>query len=224
MEEERSVHLTRAEGVKEAMDILERETFDMLFLDYFLKDGTGFDLLVDINQKGLDIPAVVITGQGDEILATKIIQAGAYDYIPKSKLMETSLARIIHNTMQKARLKKVNDTYGHLCGDMVLTEIGKMLKNHKRLNDLVCRYGGEEFAVILPNTKLEGSANYCEKIRQKVAQHPFKYDTIKFHITISLGFASSFRAVSLGELLEHADQALYQAKELGRNRVEANNK
>jgi two-component system cell cycle response regulator len=278
LKEERNIHLSRAEGVREAITQLQKETFNLLFLDYDFQDGTGFDLLIEMGKKGIDIPVVVITGSGDEMLASKIIQAGAYDYIPKSKLREISLAQVINNTLQRACLKNdlkklharmvelstldpltqlpnrryfdealqkeferasrhktegglimidvdhfkdINDTYGHLCGDIVLKETGKLLNNQKRVNDLVCRYGGEEFAVFLPNTDMDGLVIYCEKIRRTVEKHIFRYQLEKLHITISLGFTSSVGAESPREMIAQADKALYQAKEKGRNRVAA---
>jgi diguanylate cyclase (GGDEF)-like protein len=115
--------------------------------------------------------------------------------------------------------KKVNDTYGHLAGDMVLSGIGKTLKEHARSNDLACRYGGEELAVILPNTNQDSACIAYERFRKMVEEYQFKHESNQFHMTASIGIASSNDSKSLKDLIAHADQALYQAKETGRNKV-----
>jgi diguanylate cyclase (GGDEF)-like protein len=117
--------------------------------------------------------------------------------------------------------KKVNDTYGHPTGDMVLSDIGKILKKHVRRNDFACRYGGEEFAVILPNVSRDSIYTAYERFREMVSKQTFEYESEQFHITVSIGIAFSNDAESANDLLAHADQALYQAKESGRNRIVA---
>jgi len=90
-----------------------------------------------------------------------------------------------------------------------------------RQSDLICRYGGEEFAIILPNTRAENAQKVCERFRAMVAGHLFEYHSMKFQMTVSMGIASYSRSIdqSPGELIKCADEALYQAKEAGRNRV-----
>jgi two-component system cell cycle response regulator len=117
--------------------------------------------------------------------------------------------------------KKVNDRYGHLAGDMVLSKIGKLLKGHVRESDFSCRYGGEEFAMVLPNSNLEGAKTMSERFRKLIEGKHFEYDASKFQITVSIGIAEYDNSVdqTLIELIGRADQALYKAKEEGRNRV-----
>ena len=117
--------------------------------------------------------------------------------------------------------KKVNDTYGHPAGDMVLSEVSKMLQECFRGTDIPCRYGGEEFAVILCNADLEGALIAAERFRELLAGHLFDYNGKKFQITVSIGIAtySSVSDQSSIELITAADQALYQAKTDGRNRI-----
>jgi hypothetical protein len=103
---------------------------------------------------------------------------------------------------------------------MVLREVGRMLKECIRDSDLLCRYGGEEFAVILTNIQPQEAIVVCERFRQMVAVHRFEHNSSRFHITASVGIASFSSATeSPMELLEVADQALYQAKAGGRNKV-----
>ncbi|UAA38730.1 diguanylate cyclase [Paraneptunicella aestuarii] len=118
--------------------------------------------------------------------------------------------------------KKVNDTYGHLAGDECLRHVAKLIKeNLKRPGDVVCRYGGEEFAVLMQDTGEQGSIQLIEKIRQLVAQHPVKYGGGEIPLTISAGISSTIVSAEQAEelLLDTADKALYNAKEAGRNQV-----
>lgn len=116
--------------------------------------------------------------------------------------------------------KKVNDQYGHLSGDAVLQEMGKILSAGSRRGDFVGRYGGEEFCVLLLNTNKEGAFTYCEKIRKQVEENTFKTSKGDLKITVSLGCCELGKQhSSIGEWVESADKALYQAKEGGRNRT-----
>ena len=109
--------------------------------------------------------------------------------------------------------KRVNDTYGHEFGDYVLTQIGKILKKNFRKNDIIGRWGGEEFIVILPNTSYEDALKLAEKLRKIIEKHDFKGKKI----TVSIG-VSEYNG-NLEEELEKADEALYEAKNSGRNQV-----
>jgi len=117
--------------------------------------------------------------------------------------------------------KKINDTCGHDFGDYVLRTIGTLVKNKVRSGDLAARFGGEEFVIILPNTSLDNAMVVAEKIRSLVAGHPFDYHGKKWSVTVSIGVASLLtnKPNSALGLLEQADQALYLAKNSGRNRV-----
>lgn len=116
--------------------------------------------------------------------------------------------------------KKVNDTYGHLCGDYVLKEVAYMILETLRKTDIVFRYGGEEFVAILTETPLEKAAIPLERLRKKVENYPFKYNGTEFQVTISVGVSSTEKEFnSASEFLDSADKALYSAKGQGRNRV-----
>ena len=117
--------------------------------------------------------------------------------------------------------KKVNDTYGHPEGDLVLKEIGEILKKTCRSFDIISRNGGEEFSVILLDCPLERAVEVAERIRSKVEKHDFVLSSgQKINITISIG-VSSFpeTTADIEKLVEHADIALYSAKRTGRNTV-----
>lgn len=110
--------------------------------------------------------------------------------------------------------KSYNDTYGHIEGDALLRIVGKILTGHLRETDIVCRYGGEEFAVILPDITVDGARIVAEKIRKAIEEAPFKRK-----VTVSLGVAAYTKGLSPQDFVRRADQALYQAKYQGKNRV-----
>jgi diguanylate cyclase (GGDEF)-like protein len=117
--------------------------------------------------------------------------------------------------------KKVNDTLGHPEGDIILRQIASLLTASVRKNDIVSRYGGEEFILILPEAGIEASSMIAERIRLSVESARFDVGKAQEHVTVSLGISSFpvHQANSDGELIKMADQALYEAKQKGRNRV-----
>ncbi|MFH1058727.1 MAG: diguanylate cyclase [Pseudomonadota bacterium] len=122
--------------------------------------------------------------------------------------------------------KQVNDNFGHLCGDQVLMDLAHLLRGSLRRYDLVGRYGGEEFCLVLPNTKLADSLALVDRLRQKVADNEFSYNDTKMRITLSAGIACTEDqpdVLSADQLLGQADGALYLAKTRGRNRSEVAN-
>jgi two-component system, cell cycle response regulator len=122
------------------------------------------------------------------------------------------------------RFKAVNDTYGHDAGDEVLKEFAARVRSTVRGADLACRFGGEEFVVVMPDTLPETAASVAERLRHVVESEPFtlKQAGIKLGITASLGISSTvWGAESAEALLKQADRALYEAKHGGRNRVVA---
>lgn len=115
--------------------------------------------------------------------------------------------------------KRINDNYGHLVGDQVLIEMSKMMTALVRVpSDVPARLGGEEFALLLPNTDLVGAIALCERLKSELAQHDFTAGDGAFHATLSMGVSTSVDS-SVQELLKNADQNLYRAKEAGRNKI-----
>lgn len=119
--------------------------------------------------------------------------------------------------------KEINDSLGHTAGDIVLKEIAERLKSDLRPYDLVGRYGGEEFLIVLPNCPLEVAARRAEEIRQLVCKSEIVTTFAKVPATVSMGVTATDKTQSLTveELLQQADRALYCAKENGRNCVQA---
>jgi len=118
--------------------------------------------------------------------------------------------------------KAVNDTYGHAAGDAALTQAARVLTESVRGSDVVCRYGGEEFLVLAPETELAGALALAEKIRLAVSARLFGADSHSFPLTFSVGVARLRAGESGNDMIARADEALYQAKQHGRDRVEAN--
>jgi diguanylate cyclase (GGDEF)-like protein/PAS domain S-box-containing protein len=116
--------------------------------------------------------------------------------------------------------KRFNDTYGHKIGDIVLHELGVVLQKNTRREDIACRYGGEEFLLILPEVSLDVAGQRAEELRLRVENLQIRYQDKTFHITISLGVAVlSGHGFNVKDAVSAADVALYQAKERGRNQV-----
>jgi len=117
--------------------------------------------------------------------------------------------------------KKFNDTYGHQTGDVVLQQVARLLQANTRRADICCRYGGEEMAVILPETGLQEAAILANKLCARVREHEFESGGQHLRVTTSVGVAEFFQEFQdASEMVKAADEALYRAKELGRNRVE----
>ena len=116
--------------------------------------------------------------------------------------------------------KRLNDTYGHLAGDEVLRALGDLLRNCARASDIPCRYGGEEFVVVLPEMSLEVARERAELVRQDFADLRIAFDGIQLGSTVSIGVSVyPDHGTTANELIDAADQALYEAKHTGRNRV-----
>lgn len=119
--------------------------------------------------------------------------------------------------------KKINDSYGHQVGDFVLQQIGETLKNLSRAMDYVIRYGGEEMAMLLLNTEVTDALRIAERVRQTIEQKAIEYEKGKnLNITVSIGVAALTISETSADLIKRADEALYFAKEHGRNQVKLN--
>ncbi len=117
--------------------------------------------------------------------------------------------------------KAVNDTYGHAAGDTALYQAARVITESVRGSDVVCRYGGEEFLVLAPETAADGARSLAEKIRLAFASRLFGDGGRTFPLTLSVGVAQLGAAESGNDMIARADEALYHAKQTGRDRVEA---
>ena len=276
----RLIQIERAEDLGIGIERLEQKLYDLIFVDYALPSGNALDFMAKMAEKEIEIPVVVITGKGDEMIASQVIQSGAYDYLPKSRISNKSLARIIQNTLDKFRMKTeikqamkkmaelstkdeltklynrryfmesaerefagtarydqdlsllmldldffktINDTHGHPAGDTVLKETARLIKDTIRQYDVACRFGGEEFAVIMPNTGLNDARIFCERLRKEIENTTVSYGAVEIQFTVSIGLAQFSPDIdqSIADLIKRADDGLYAAKQQGRNRVVA---
>jgi diguanylate cyclase (GGDEF)-like protein/PAS domain S-box-containing protein len=143
-----------------------------------------------------------------EFLDQEIARAGRENYLVSVAIMDMD------------NFKQFNDTYGHKCGDVVLQAFADFLVNHTRRSDVVCRYGGEEFVILMPNASLAAGYTRVEAWRQDFSESAIAYEDMKFSATFSAGVAAfPEHGLSGEEILQAADEALYRSKNGGRNRV-----
>ncbi len=140
----------------------------------------------------------------EQILTIEVLRSRRYKH-PLSII----LADIDH-------FKMVNDTYGHNVGDVVLSGIASLMKEHIREVDTIGRWGGEEFLIVCPDTMAEGARKLAEKMRKKIEKHHFKDIGVK---TVSMGIAQIGKDDWDEDMIKRADKNLYKAKKAGRNRV-----
>ncbi len=119
--------------------------------------------------------------------------------------------------------KSINDTHGHLCGSRALVEAAAVIRGSARETDVVSRFGGDEFALVLPDTGSEGAFAVGERIRERIAAHVFlAHDQLNIHLTASVGVATlPDVAASADELVQAADKAMYAVKDSGKNGIQA---
>lgn len=115
--------------------------------------------------------------------------------------------------------KQFNDRYGHLAGNLVLQQVAERIRTVSRRMDVPCRYGGEEFVIILPKCDLEGAQQLAERLRAEIGARPFEVEGEALAVTVSVGCTTYQRGESLADFLKRADKALYAAKDQGRDRV-----
>ncbi len=122
--------------------------------------------------------------------------------------------------MDMDNFKQFNDTYGHKCGDVVLLAITNFLNEHSRRGDVVCRYGGEEFVILMPHVSLEIGYERAEMWRQSFSEAAIDYEGMKLSATFSAGVATFPQHGATGDaILQAADKALYKSKDAGKNKV-----
>ncbi len=116
--------------------------------------------------------------------------------------------------------KKINDSFGHRAGDHILKNLARIFVSRSRRVDYVCRYGGEEFAIILPEVDVMGAFKFASMLKETVASHKFIFEKDEIPLTISIGVSDIMEGIqSADDLVESADRRLYLAKKRGRNRV-----
>lgn len=145
--------------------------------------------------------------------------------LPNARVLEQAMAQV--RPLDKGclllldidRFKTVNDTYGHLAGDEVLRQVAQVMRRELREGDLLCRYGGEEFAALMHRCGERQAAVVAERLRRAVAEHATPVGAIPVSVTVSGGLVPLDPARSMEAQFEMADRLLYRAKALGRNRI-----
>jgi diguanylate cyclase (GGDEF)-like protein len=146
--------------------------------------------------------------RGFDLLAAQALQEATRETKPLSALM-----------LDLDHFKRLNDTHGHLAGDEVLKGFAQVLQGCLRQADIICRWGGEEFIVLLKDTDSRNALLIAEKIRLHTEQQVFEYDGVALRVTTSVGLTGLQADDTLPGLIARADQALYRAKQSGRNRI-----
>jgi len=154
---------------------------------------------------------------------------GAYNrhYFQENARLEISLSRREHTSFKLVMFdidlfKGINDKYGHLAGDYVLNEVANIIRNSIRDYDMLCRYGGEEFILLLRGAiSLADTEKLCERIRRQIEERHFEYGGLSINLTISIGacYQEDVLDLSLEDIIYKADMALYESKKCGRNKI-----
>jgi two-component system cell cycle response regulator len=210
------------------------------FPDPIRSDQPYYEKLVEFLYKvnALDMSLAIDTFHGSQV---QVLQARQEQL--RLKAITDSLTGLVNHdhvfselerAMQNAKLseqplcvvmtdidyfKKVNDNHGHQAGDAVLIDVSKRIKASLRELDIVGRYGGEEFMLILHETPLDVATRIAERIRLKIADHPINLTDLILHITMSFGVSLAKEDDTVETLVKRADDALYAAKHGGRNQV-----
>ncbi len=172
---------------------------------------------------------VLLRAQAEELIekANKDSLTGLYNkgYVLEQLGYHLELAKRSGNSMAVLMIdidhfKKINDTYGHLCGDETLKELAQILKERSRAINIVGRYGGEEFVIIGPISGYKSAQFMAERLRSAVERHRFFWNDIEIKMTISIGVSIWNKNVNSDEqMIQIADDALYESKRSGRNQV-----
>lgn len=152
---------------------------------------------------------------------TELFNRRTFDESLASKIKSPDMRPVSLLIIDLDNFKQVNDTFGHPAGDQVLKTFAKILKESCRGQDLVARFGGEEFAIILSQTKAATAHAIAQRIRNRLEKTVFTFDDRQLQMTASIGLATCQEGitVSASNLVKQADRALYQAKRSGKNRV-----
>ena len=153
-----------------------------------------------------------------EIFNRRFLEEKAKELFLRYKLSNTQVGIIM---LDIDDFKKINDTYGHDVGDMVLIKLVQTINQLIRKEDLFIRYGGEEFLIILPNSNIEDTYKIAEKIRKEIENITININNNTIKFTISLGVSEIHKDdISIYDAIKRADVNLYKAKKEGKNRVE----
>ena len=186
-------------------------------------------------QIGKMVLKVAYKDPSEEAFSREIYEAATTDSLTgllnRQAFMDRSAGELIYARRNNAfvhvlmidvdNFKRVNDTWGHQCGDLVLKEVARLLSEEKRDSDLLSRYGGEEFLLLMGGISPEDAKKRAEKLRSSIAQHIFSWMDTVIPVTISIGISSrqGFDIKQINDLIAESDKLLYIAKDCGKNQV-----
>ena len=187
----------------------------------------------DFLQKPIDgqslVRAISIRAARARVLSNALMLDSLTGLLKHSKIKECLQNELTSAHKRNAKLafamididhfKSVNDTYGHQSGDHIIQSLSRLLKNRLRQYDVVGRYGGEEFAVVIPDCDVFAAWNLVDELRRSFESILYYHGDSEFNVTFSAGVASAPPYLPLEEIIRQADDALYKAKHMGRNRV-----
>jgi len=221
--------LTAEDDLDRKAEILERGASDYVTKPFHEKEllarvriHTKLKLLQDeLREKNIQLENLSVTDPLTGLANRRRLMTRLEEEVVRGRRHKTPLAVIM---IDIDHFKQVNDTHGHAMGDEVLRNIGAMLKAGVRSTDLAARFGGEELTIVLPHTDLASAIQVAENLRQKFADLEHQLDGVTLRKTASLGVAARDGQADQPDaesLLKRADEALYRAKQGGRDRVEA---
>lgn len=181
--------------------------------DTIFKHLTGSDVELQYHEI---IFRMAVTDGLTNLANRKQLDAILGEEIPRARRYGRDLSLLM---LDIDHFKSINDTYGHLTGDYVLSGLASILQNRLRPNDKLGRYGGEEFCAILPETSAHSAARFAEELRLLVQDHAFVSGDKRIRVTLSVGVAALQEHMQSADLYQRADELLYEAKRAGRNRV-----
>jgi diguanylate cyclase (GGDEF)-like protein len=211
--------------------IVTGEALGLLYFEFTEKSNNN----QDIQNLAISIAELFALSFSNLKLRETLHDQSMRDHLTKlfnRRYMEESLVKELHRAARNNtqvgimmldidHFKRLNDTFGHEMGDLVMKKLGVILQQYIREEDIACRYGGEEFILILPGTNLETTRERAETIRSAVNNTVVEYEHYSTSFTVSIGIAISPEHGSNSEtILRAVDAALYQAKNEGRNRIE----
>jgi two-component system, cell cycle response regulator len=271
----------QAKTLAEAAEFISEKRIDMVFINFLLPDGNGFDLLSTLNRMRSGIPVIFTLEKHSLHKGPEALAKGAFTYFAKEEISAENIYSIIHSTLKKAWVAKeaedarnriimiskkdyltklynrqcfeqeleseistakryqtplsvliadfdnfkktVNLTHGYETGDAILTTSAALIQSLVRAQDRVCRYGGEEFGIVLPNTALNGARMLAERIKEKIAGFSFETGSTALRLTVSIGIAAYDHksGTTVHDLAKNALHALTSAMDQGGNKIKA---
>ncbi len=271
--------VTQARTLGEAVELISEKRIDMIFINYTLPDGNGFDLLSTLSRMRSDIPVIFSLEKHNLQKGPEAMAKGAFTYYAKEEISAENMFSVIHGTLKKAGIAKdaedarnriimiskkdfltklynrqcfeqeleseisaakryqtplsvlmadfdnfkktVNLVHGYETGDTILATSAALIQSMVRTHDRVCRYGGEEFGIVLPNTALNGARMLAERIKEKIAGFSFETGITPLSLTVSIGIAAYDHksGSSVHDLAKNALHALTSAMDQGGNKI-----